>query len=75
MAITIHTPDQSAAPTESPFPGYPIGVRPQVTSAVCADVSAQNLRHPECSLPACTCPCHTGKNWQHEKMDEDAVAA
>src|SRR5512132_4365614 len=58
MAITIHRPDHSPAPTESPFPGYPIGVRPRITSAVCADLSPDNLRHHECSLPACTCPCH-----------------
>jgi hypothetical protein len=67
MAITIHTPDHSPAPTESPFPGYPIGVRPPVTSAVCANLSLEHLRHHECSLPACLCPCHATKNVEQEK--------
>src|SRR5512146_3066032 len=71
MAITIHRPDHSPAPTESPFPGYPVGVRPLILSAVCAAPTPANVRHHECSLPACVCACHATHHWAQEKEVKD----
>src|SRR5512142_1115337 len=74
MAITIHTPDHSPAPTQSPFPGYPVGVRPLILSAVCADPTPANVRHHECSLPACVCTWHAPRLWeQQEEVKDNSV--
>jgi hypothetical protein len=58
MSITKHIPDHSPGPTGSACPGYPRGVWPPVLSAFCVDRSPANPRHPDCSMPGCTCTCH-----------------
>ena len=60
MSITVRRdiPEKTPTPTESPFPGYPLGVWPHMTSAFCADPLRDNPRHHDCSLPGCACSCH-----------------
>jgi hypothetical protein len=51
-----------ASPIRKPWPGYLGDVRPLVISAFCANPSLDplvNPRHQDCSLPGCTCSCHT----------------
>lgn len=76
MSITKHldVPDKTPAPTESPFPGYPLGVWPPLISAFCA-LSMNNLRHHDCSMPGCTCPCHsTRQAHTMQDMEWEAIS-
>src|SRR5690242_8303945 len=58
MAVTKHMPDNSPEPAGSAWPGYPRGVWPPILSAFCRDRALSNTRHVDCSMPACSCPCH-----------------
>jgi hypothetical protein len=52
----------SGAQGRKPWPGYLGNVRPLVISAFCTNPSLDplvNPRHQDCSLPGCTCSCHT----------------
>src|SRR3984893_11632575 len=60
MSITKHTPTHSPGPTGSACPGYPRGVWPPLLSSFCVDHLPANPRHPDCTMPGCTCSCHSG---------------
>jgi hypothetical protein len=59
MTIVRHYPETSPEPTESSFPGYPLGVWPPTISSFCKENATYATRHGDCSLPGCTCPCHS----------------
>jgi hypothetical protein len=59
MTIVRHYPETTPEPTESPFPGYPLGVWPAKISSFCRKNATYETRHGDCSLPGCTCPCHS----------------
>jgi hypothetical protein len=75
MSVTKHIPDLSPGPTESACREYPLGVWPALTSAFCANPSLANPRHPDCSLPGCTCRCHTAKTLQQEEKAKGSTIA
>jgi hypothetical protein len=52
-----------------------LGVWPALTSAFCANPSLANPRHPDCSLPGCTCRCHTAKTLQQEEKAKGSTIA
>jgi len=58
MSVTRHMPDNSPGPTGSAYLGYPRGVWPSLLSSFCVDPLPTNLRHSDCSVPGCVCPCH-----------------
>ena len=59
MAIVRHYPETLPEPTESSLPGYPLGVFPPMISSFCRENATYETRHGDCSLPGCTCPCHS----------------
>jgi len=59
MTTVRHYPETSPEPTESSFPGYPLGVWPPIISSFCRENATYETRHSDCSLPGCTCPCHS----------------
>lgn len=59
MTTVRHYPETSPDPTESAFPGYPLGVWPAILSSFCRENATYETRHDDCSLPGCICPCHS----------------
>jgi hypothetical protein len=56
VAIVKHNPDLSPTlPWSDALVNPPMW--PAIISAVCG-MPSENHRHPECSLPGCTCACH-----------------
>src|SRR5579864_8098092 len=78
MTIVRHYPETSPPPTESSFPGYPLGVWPPIISSFCRENATYETRHGDCSLPGCTCPCHsrprTMGNLERETRTSTALA-
>jgi len=59
MTIVRHFPYTDPASTETAFPGYPLGVWPPMISSFCNENATWEPRHSDCSLPGCTCLCHS----------------
>ena len=51
MAIVRHYPETLPEPTESSYPGYPLGVWPPIISSFCKEDATYETRHRDCSLP------------------------
>jgi len=63
MTTVRHYPETLPEPTETAFPGYPIGVWPPIISSFCNEDATWQVRHGDCSMPACSCPCHSRPRW------------
>src|SRR4030095_6496327 len=59
MTIVRHYPETLPESTETAFPGYPLGVWPPMISSFCNENATWEPRHNDCSLPGCSCQCHS----------------